>query len=109
MEQLQALIGNYYGLDWGVLLFGLLSTHYLTTGRLRMGFAIGIFTCICGFSAALLTGQNGFIIYNILLVGMNVRGIMTGDRRKPRTLEIPVANNDDALTQPVALARVHAR
>lgn len=110
MEQLSALIGNYYGLDWGVLLLGVLSTHCLTSGRLRVGFSIGIFACMCGFAAALLSGQNGFIVYNLLLIALNIRGIMNGDRRQPRTIELPVANDDTAMPMPQAApAHAHAR
>jgi|GEM_PF-2654672 len=109
MDMLHNIIGDYYGLDWGVLFFGLITTVLMTQGNLRQGMKIGLLTCACGFTCALLSGQNGFIIYNLLLACVNIRGLLRGDRRGIAREVIRAANDDAALTQPVALARAHAR
>lgn len=102
-----SIIGNYYGLDWATLLFGVTSSFMVTGGKLRLGFALGIGACICSFAVATMSAQNGFMVYNVLLIALNMRGILRGDRRKPRALKVPVANDD--ATQPAASVRVHAR
>lgn len=104
-----SIIGNYYGLDWLTLALGVASSFLITGGKLRTGFALGIVACIAAFAVATMSGQNGFMVYNALLAGLNLRGVLRGDRRKPRKLEVPVANDDAALTPQAVAVRVHAR
>lgn len=110
MEILHAIIGKYYGLDWGVLTFGLISTILMTNGSLKLGMKIGLLTCACGFTCALLSGQNGFIVYNLLLMGVNIRGLLRGDRRGIAREVVQAAANTNANVTPQAVqARAAAR
>ena len=76
------LIGNYYGLDWATLVLGVTASLLLTGGRLRLGFSISILACICAFAVATMSHQNGFVVYNLLLIAINMRGILRGERRR---------------------------
>ncbi len=81
MDIVLALIGKYYGLDWLTLAFGLTSSVLVSNHRIRPGLACGIVACIGGLFVAAMPGQTGFIVYNALLISINLRGIMRGDRR----------------------------
>ncbi|MBU6234356.1 MAG: hypothetical protein KGQ41_00795 [Alphaproteobacteria bacterium] len=105
METLHALFGTYYGLDWLTLMIGLTSSYMVSGGRLKAGFTIGILSCAGGMTLAYMSAQQGFIVYNGLLIGMNIRGILRGDRRAS-TRAVPV--NENTFTQPSAVP-VHAR
>ncbi len=110
LELLQKMIGNYYGLDWAVLVFGLLSTVLMTNGNLKTGMQIGLITCACGFSCAMLSGQNGFVVYNLLLMGVNLRGLLRGDRRGIAREVLQAANtNTSEVTPQAAPVRAAAR
>ena len=73
---------QYYGLDWATLAFGLIGC-YLTSNRRREGFLFSILGCMCGFSVATMSGQYGFIVYNVILIFMMARGY-TGWRKQER-------------------------
>lgn len=99
LETLHNIIGNYYGLDWAVLVFGLLSTVLLTNGNLKLGMQVGIVTSLCGLVCAYMGGQNGFIVYNVLLIGVNIRGLLRGDRRGMAQEVIRAANSNEPMPQ----------
>lgn len=105
MDALQSLFGTYYGIDWLTLMVGLTSSYMVSGGKLRVGFAIGIASCMGGLSLAVMSGQQGFIVYNALLIGMNIRGIVRGDRREA-ICKRPVNEN---LIMPREVVPVHAR
>lgn len=65
----------YYGLDWIALSFGVLGT-WLLTNRNRLGFCASGLGCIAGFAASMMSGQFGFVLYNLILVAMMVRGFV---------------------------------
>jgi hypothetical protein len=81
MSTLHNLIGEYYGLDWGTLVLGVSANLMLTNGHLRLGFFVNIVACVCAFAVATMSHQNGFLVYNILLIAINLRGVLRGDRR----------------------------
>ena len=64
---------NYYGIDWGALLFGLMGCYFITRKN-RTGFIFSTLGCICGLIVAFMSGQYGFIVYNIILIVMMARG-----------------------------------
>jgi len=84
LELIANLIGDYYGLDWLTLAFGLSGTYFLTNRAMITGFTLCALACICGFTVAIMAHQMGFIAYNALLLVINLRGIFRGDRRKDR-------------------------
>lgn len=65
----------YYGIDWLAMLLGM-TGFYLITNRNYWGFACSIVGCCCGLSVATISGQYGFITYNIILIIMMMRGII---------------------------------
>lgn len=81
MDSLTAIIGNSYGLDWGTLILGVTGSYLMSSGHLRPGFLLAAAACACGLCVALMLNQNGFIIYNIMLIALNIRGYLRGDRR----------------------------
>ena len=81
LTTLHTIIGNFYGLDWAVLLLGVIASTLTTGGNLRLGMRFSFVSCICGLTVAVLAHQNGFVVYNALIMAINLRGIIRGDRR----------------------------
>lgn len=52
------------------------SGTWLLTNRNRIGFCLGALGCCAGFGAALLSGQFGFVVYNVILIAMMTRGFI---------------------------------
>ncbi len=75
MDMLLSIFGQYYGLDWIALCCGVSGT-WLLTNRNRIGFCLGALGCCAGFGAALLSGQFGFVVYNVILIAMMTRGFI---------------------------------
>ncbi len=100
METLHALFGNYYGIDWLTLGFGITSSLLVTNQKLRLGMMAGVITCIGGLIVASMSGQTGFVVYNGLIMCINMRGILRGDRRglvaKAEANEVSVTQPEDA-------------
>lgn len=65
----------YYGLDWLALAAGVLGS-YLLTNRNRIGFLLSGIGCLSGFAVAIISGQFGFVAYNLILIGMMMRGFL---------------------------------
>lgn len=63
----------YYGLDWVALLLGI-SGSYMITEQNRYGFVLTALACLCGFAVAVMSSQFGYVVYNILLAAIAVRG-----------------------------------
>lgn len=81
MDVLLALIGKYYGLDWLTLLFGVSSSFLFSNRVLKTAHILSIVACICGLAVAYISGQTGFVVYNAMLIAINARGYLRGDRR----------------------------
>ena len=79
MSDSSSLLGEYYGLDWAVLVIGL-SANYLisNTSKLYLGLAIGIVSSLCSLIIACMSHQYGFVVYQILSMALNLRGLYTG-------------------------------
>lgn len=73
MEPVLSSFATYYGLDWLALAFGLYGM-ILITGQNRTGFILSILGCLCGFAVAMISGQYGFVLYNLALVTLMARG-----------------------------------
>lgn len=74
---------TYYGLDWAALTFGMCGC-YLVTNRNRFGFLFSMTGCICGFGVAMISNQYGFIVYNIILIGLQSRGFILWGKAEHR-------------------------
>ena len=107
MDTLMALIGPYYSLDWITMLIGTSASYLFSSHKLRAGFMLGILACSGALIVAYLSHQTGFIVYNALLISINIRGLINGDRRKKTGAEAPVME----IMQPseAVPVRVHAR
>lgn len=66
---------TYYGLDWLALVAGVYGS-YLMTNRNRVGFLVTGIGCLSGFAVAMISNQFGFVAYNLILIGMMVRGFL---------------------------------
>ena len=75
LETLLNSFSIYYGLDWLALGTGVLGS-YLLTNRNRAGFLLSGIGCLSGFAVAMISGQFGFVAYNLILIGMMVRGFL---------------------------------
>ena len=73
MDQIYAALTSYYGLDWLALILGV-SGSYMITDMNRFGFLLSGLACLCGFAVALMSLQFGYVVYNILLAVVAVRG-----------------------------------
>lgn len=73
MENFLDILMGYYGLDWLALVFGL-SGSYMISSQNRFGFLLAGVGCLCGFCVAVLSAQFGFVVYNVLLLAIMLRG-----------------------------------
>ncbi|NBX65445.1 MAG: hypothetical protein EBQ96_00390 [Proteobacteria bacterium] len=108
MDTLLALIGPYYGLDWITMLIGTTASYFFSDQKLRLGFMLGIIACACAMVVAVMSHQTGFIVYNALLISINIRGLIKGDRRRKRreeslNLKKLEGANDDVTQLPEAV------
>ncbi|QQG36742.1 MAG: hypothetical protein HYS17_02910 [Micavibrio aeruginosavorus] len=76
----------YYGLDWVALILGI-SGSYMITEQNRYGFVLTALACLCGFAVAVLSSQFGYVIYNVLLAAIAVRGFSNLSRYQRGTAE----------------------
>ncbi|HEY0901437.1 MAG TPA: hypothetical protein VGD95_04880 [Micavibrio sp.] len=79
MENIITILTAYYGLDWLALLFGV-SGSYLISSQNRWGFLLACVGCVCGFFVASLSAQYGFVVYNLLLLLIMLRGYVNLSR-----------------------------
>jgi hypothetical protein len=79
MADFWALLTAYYGIDWLALVLGI-SGSYMISNQNRFGFLLASVGCLCGFCVALLSSQFGFVVYNVLLMGIMVRGFINLSR-----------------------------
>lgn len=82
MEEILSAIFRFYGLDWLTMFFGLMGA-YLLSSRNRMGFVFNTVGCFCALAVAILSGQIGFIVYNLVFVAVMVRGYMNWQKEPP--------------------------
>ena len=73
MDQVLNALTMYYGLDWVALILGI-SGSYMITDMNRLGFVLSGLACICGFAVAVMSLQFGYVVYNLLLAIVAVRG-----------------------------------
>lgn len=66
---------NYYGLDWLALICGF-SGMYLLTKKHKAGFLLSAAGCCAGLAVAAISIQFGFIISNILMVSIMLKGYL---------------------------------
>lgn len=73
MHDFLELAFRFYGLDWLTMLLGLTGTYFMSIQD-RRGFACNGAACATAATVAVMSGQPGFIVYNVLLIAMMVRG-----------------------------------
>jgi hypothetical protein len=83
MENFLSIITAYYGLDWLALLFGI-SGSYLISSQNRYGFLLACIGCLCGFFVATISSQYGFVLYNLMLLFIMLRGYVNLTRFQSR-------------------------
>ena len=74
-DSLIASFSTYYGLDWAALAFGLTGC-YLVTGKNYWGFLCSFLSCCCGLAVSLISDQFGFVLNNIILMTILMRGFV---------------------------------
>ena len=79
MADILGIFTSYYGLDWLALAFGI-SGSYLITNQNRMGFVLCGVGCLCGFAVAAMSAQFGFVMYNVILIAIMIRGYINLSR-----------------------------
>lgn len=79
MSELLDALTRFYGLDWATMLLGLGGT-YLLARQDKRGFLCNGMACVCGLCVAALSGQMGFIAYNIILICMMYKGFISWGR-----------------------------
>ena len=88
MADILGILTNYYGLDWLALIFGI-SGSYLITNQNRMGFLLCCAGCLCGFTVAAISAQFGFVMYNVILTAIMIRGYINLSRYQNHTRSEP--------------------
>lgn len=73
MESIIASFSVYYGADWASMLFGFCGA-WMITNKNKWGFALLIVSLFLAMATAVIAGQYGFIVANIINVGIAVRG-----------------------------------
>ncbi|MBN8522072.1 MAG: nicotinamide mononucleotide transporter [Alphaproteobacteria bacterium] len=73
MNDFLKALSLYYGLDWLTLLLGV-SGLYLVTKKKKIGFLVSICSCCCGLFVAIVSKQYGFIVHNLVLISIMLRG-----------------------------------
>ena len=89
------ILGEYYGIDWATLVLGVSASYLISNaGKLYIGLTIGTIACIGGLSVAVMSGQHGFVVYNTILMSLNLRGLYLGWKKtrgfKPQTSDVQV-------------------
>ena len=70
---MQALFGQYYGLDWLAMVTSLLFIYYIG-GKNRNGFIIGIISNVAWIATNVLASVWAGVLLNVILIGLNLRG-----------------------------------
>lgn len=89
MDNITTLLTQYYGLDWAAMILGL-SSYYLITKRNRFGFALQAVASILGCVLAVLAGQGGFIVSNIIFIAMASYGYVAWSQQQQQEKLAPV-------------------
>jgi len=99
-EGTTSFLGEYYGIDWVTLACGVTGSFITTNlGKLYVGMSIGLFSCSGGMAVAAMSHQNGFVVYNGILMCLNLRGLYRG-WKKSLALKQPTSD---------AAARAHVQ
>jgi hypothetical protein len=75
MNFLLESIGQYYGSDWVGMILMCLSIYYLGNQQ-RVGFVIGIGSCMGWFVFGILTGSIPDIVTQFIVTAMHIRGFV---------------------------------
>ncbi len=86
MDGIADQLFNYYGLDWGAMLIGLLGT-YLIMHKKRVGFLCSGTACALGLAVASMSEQTGYIVYNAILIGMMIQAFRTWNTPLPAKVD----------------------
>lgn len=89
-----AAMGKYYGLDWFGFCAGV-SGMFLVTQKCRWGFLLSSLTALCGMIVASMGGQYGYVLYNVVLFCLMLRGYISWSRP-----QAAVIADQTALSQP---------
>ena len=73
METVIYTLGQYYGLDWVSVVFGLIGL-YLVTEKNRIGFLFTVISVVLAAVVAMYAGAYGFILANIVTAILAIRG-----------------------------------
>ncbi len=79
VELITQSLSHYYGLDWLALVSGVSGT-FLITSKMRGGFLLCGLAGVCGFIVAALSMQFGFVVYNLLMVAIMLKGYIDWGR-----------------------------
>ncbi len=66
---------TYYGLDWMTMILGMVGSFMISSQNAK-GFLFSILACCCGFTVAWMSGQFGFVVHNIVITSIAVRGYL---------------------------------
>ena len=71
---------QFYGLDWLTMILGLTGTYFISNQDKR-GFVFSALACISSLAAAIISAQFGFVVYNIVVIALMLKGFMTWNRK----------------------------
>ena len=83
MNSIMDALTTYYGLDWLAMALGLLGMYQITLGN-RIGFLFSSLACICGLLVSSISGQVGYVVYNLILMTMMSRTFVSGPKQSTK-------------------------
>lgn len=79
MDTILQGFSTYYGLDWMSMALGVYG-WYLITNRNAAGFASNFCASLCSVVVAVMSGQYGFVVANLIFMGIAIRGYWAWSR-----------------------------
>jgi hypothetical protein len=86
MNEIIEALTRFYGLDWITMMLGLTGT-YLISKQDKRGLACNGMSCICSLFVAFMSDQSGFILYNVILIYMLVKGFRAWGRKQDAAVQ----------------------
>ncbi|MGB4057103.1 MAG: nicotinamide mononucleotide transporter [Alphaproteobacteria bacterium] len=92
-EQILQSFFQYYGLDWLAFATGMTGMT-LITRKSRWGFILCAISSLSGFTVAFMSAQFGYVVYNLLLASIMMKGYFDWDRI-PEKIEVKNINPEN--------------
>jgi hypothetical protein len=62
------------------MIIGLTGTYFISNQDKR-GFVFSAAACVCSLAVAIISDQLGFVVYNIIVIALMLKGFMSWNRK----------------------------